>query len=168
MSGWCIGGSLNTTPRERLACMLAASLPDLDGLGLFFGKVYYFRWHHVICHNLFFGILLATICSRLARCGRRLKIFILCLGLFHLHLLMDLYGSGRDWGIRYLWPIHDRDWYATGVWELFSWQNSVTMSLEVLWIILIAFWKGWTPFELIAPGLESDWRRLRMRMMRKS
>ena len=165
MSGWCIGGSLNTTPQERLACMLAASLPDLDGLGLFFGKKHYHLWHHVICHNLFFGMLLSVVCATLAQRGRRTKIFILCLGLFHLHLLMDLYGSGRDWGIRYFWPIIAGDYYAAGAWEFVSWQNSFTMGVEVCWIILIAHWKGWTPFELVAPGLESDWKRLRTRMM---
>src|SRR5207248_5092146 len=55
---------------------------------------------------------------------RRLAVGLMALAAFHLHLLCDLAGSGRDWPIFYLYPFsrHATSW--SGVWELASWQNS--------------------------------------------
>jgi hypothetical protein len=161
ISGWCVGATLSTTPRERIACMMAASLADLDGAGIVFGQEHYQRWHHVFGHNVFYGIVLAGLCSRLAHSGRRAWVFVLCLALFHLHLVMDYYGSGQGWGIHYLWPVSDWLWINPNAWSLGAWQNYLALGAGVLWTIFLAVWKGCTPFELVAPGLESDWQRLR-------
>ncbi len=38
MSGWCAGSLFPLTAGQRLLCMIAATLPDLDGLGILFGR----------------------------------------------------------------------------------------------------------------------------------
>ena len=38
LSGWCIGNVLPLNGRERLFCMVAASVADFDGLGIIFGE----------------------------------------------------------------------------------------------------------------------------------
>ena len=160
MSGWCIGASLPLTARERLACVMMASLADLDGISLAWGWATYRRWHHVLGHNLFFGLLLALACSRLAAPGRRLMLALLGLGLFHLHLVLDYYGSGSGWPIHYLWPVADFQVVNPDAWDFGSWQAYATMGALFVWTLAIALFKRCTPFELIAPGLENDWRKL--------
>ena len=102
LSGWCAAAMLPLTPRQRLLAMIAAAAPDLDGLGILFGQEFYWDYHHKLGHNIFFGVLLTLILAVIARPW--LLVFPLYLGLFHLHLLMDYYGSGTGWRIYYLWP----------------------------------------------------------------
>ena len=73
MSGWCVGAALPLTARERVACMMAATLPDVDGVSLAFGREAYERWHHVIGHNVLAGVVIAVATSRLAAPLRRCR-----------------------------------------------------------------------------------------------
>src|SRR5213076_2251305 len=41
---------------------------------------------------------------------------------FHLHLLLDLVGTG-GLPIKYLWPLSDHGWSYSGHWVLTSWPN---------------------------------------------
>ena len=52
LSGWCLGNALPLTGRERLFCMLAASLADVDGLSRVLGQEAYWKYHHTLGHNL--------------------------------------------------------------------------------------------------------------------
>ncbi len=167
LSGWCVGASLPVGPRERLACMLVASLPDLDGFGRFVSQEMYEQWHHVLGHNLAYGLLLALACTGLVRREWRVRFFPLLLGLFHVHLVMDYYGSGPGWGLAYWWPFSDLMWEYKDAWSHIGWQNYVVLGALMVWAGGIALWKGCTPFELLTPGLESDWRRLRERWSRR-
>jgi hypothetical protein len=160
MSGWCVGASLPLTARERLACMLTASLADLDGISLLWGWEVYARWHHVLGHNVFSGLALAAACARLAAPGRRLRLAALGFALFHLHLVMDYYGSGPGWTIHYLWPVADLHWMNPDAWPFGGWQSYAWMLALLVWSVTVAVIKRCTPFELLTPGLESDWRRL--------
>ena len=62
---------------------------------------------------------------------------------YHLHLLLDLAGSGGGtpgdiWPIRYLYPFSARELAWSGQWPLTSWQNtSLTLAL-----MAYAFWMG--------------------------
>jgi inner membrane protein len=159
MSGWCVGASLPLTARERVACMMAATLADLDGISLAWGWEVYQRWHHVLAHNVFAGLLLAGGCSLLAQIAHRGRCFLVCLALFHLHLALDYYGSGLGWEIHYWWPLREEGYGTEQAWALSGWQNYVAMGLLLLWSVAVALWKGITPFELLTPGLEADWRR---------
>ncbi|GAH25362.1 unnamed protein product, partial [marine sediment metagenome] len=80
--------------RERTLCIVAASLYDLDGLGIIFGPVAYWKYHHLLGHNLAAGLLVSTVLTYFS--NQRLKAFCAYLSLFHIHMLMDYLGSGED------------------------------------------------------------------------
>jgi inner membrane protein len=163
LSGWCVGGSLPLTAKERLGCMLAASLADLDGICIVAGWEVYTRWHHVLGHNVFYGMVLAAGCSLLAEPGRRVWLSLLYLALFHLHLLMDYWGSGPGWGIAYLWPVREDYWVNSDCWEFSSWQNYSTTLGLLVWTIGIAWFGGPWPTELCLRRLQAEWLAWRQR-----
>jgi len=142
--------------------MLAASWADLDGLGILAGTEAYWEYHHKLCHNLGFGLLLSA--GLMLFSGRRWRAFFVYLGLFHLHLVMDYYASGTGWGLRYLWPFSQ--WYMECLhpWEFSSWQNISTGFAFFGWVLWIAVRDGRTPLEIIMPSLDRqlvDWLRQR-------
>src|SRR4051812_6397931 len=154
MSGWCVASLFKLTPRERLFCMIAASAEDVDGVGAVMGTQSdaYQNYHHLLGHNLPFIVLVAMVLTIFSQ--HKLKAFLLYLCLGHLHLLMDLFGSGPGWGIAYLFPF-SRHAYKTGLaWEFFSWQNITMASVLLVWVIVIAIRQGRTPVELITPDLD--------------
>ncbi|HEV7299141.1 MAG TPA: hypothetical protein VGN72_07230 [Tepidisphaeraceae bacterium] len=153
LSGWCVANCFNLSPRERLLAMVAASVHDLDGLGFFFGEEAYWRFHHIVGHNLLVGLLYSLAAAAIS--AHKLKCFLLYLGLFHLHLLMDFFGSGPLWKIHYWWPFDDRGYLTQHAWELSSWQNYLTAILLLGWTIWIARVKHVTPLELLAPRLNA-------------
>ena len=152
LSGWCVADLIELTPRERVFAMVAASFADLDGLGLLVSLEYYSKYHHVLSHNLLIGTIGSAILA--AYSTHRLK--ALYFTLFHLHLAMDLLGSGRAWGICYLWPFSSHEFQNLYGWELDSWQNTVSFGLFLAWTIAIALKRGRTPFELLYPSLDRE------------
>lgn len=152
LSGWCAADCFDLTPRERLFAMVAASAADLDGLGIVVSIECYAGYHHVLAHNVFFGGLLATVLAAFST--HRLKAFVLFLTLFHLHLVLDYYGSGLGWGIHYLWPLSQNQILNPNAWELVSWQNISTTAVLLAWTVLIAMKKRRTPLEAIMPSLD--------------
>jgi hypothetical protein len=163
LSGWCIGNYLSLTARQRLLCMIAASIPDLDGLSILGGQNAYWDYHHRLCHNLPFGVLACVVLALFSH--RRLFMCVIYLTLFHLHLVMDYFGSGPGWGIYYFWPFSS--WVADNrhvSWEFYSWQNITIAAVLVSWTILIAVRQGRTPLEALMPRLDRqlvDWLRRR-------
>ena len=78
---------------------------------------------------------------------RRLRVFLLCLITFHLHLLFDFVGSRGPapedlWPILYLGPFsREFGWVWKGQWRLDGWQNyAITVPLFIcaLWLGLRA------------------------------
>jgi inner membrane protein len=132
--------------------MIAASIADLDGLGILLSQQYYWDYHHKLGHNLFFR-LIASIILALC-CTQRFKTFVVCLSLFHLHLLMDYWGSGPDWHIHYLWPMANLILKNPHSWEFYSWQNLSIFLGFLIWTIWIARRFGRTPIELLTPQLD--------------
>jgi hypothetical protein len=156
MSGWCLANLLPLAPRERLLCMAAATLPDLDGLGILISEHYYTEYHHVLGHNLTFGVVLAALLTAFSKRNRPLA-FVAYLALFHLHLVMDYYGSGPGWYIPYLWPWRDGPdarWMHPAPWNFYSWQNLLAAFLFLLWTLGIAWRLKRTPLEAIMPPLD--------------
>jgi hypothetical protein len=154
MTGWCTANLLpDLTPRQRLFCMIAAAIPDLDGLSILGGHEAYWTWHHRAGHNLAFGLLACLALTLLSQ--RKPFEFVLYLAEFHLHLLMDVFGSGPGWPIFYLWPFSRR--YIDNTrwsWEFYSWQNISIAGGLLVWVIVIAIWKKRTPLEAIMPNLD--------------
>ena len=153
LSGWCVANLFPLSPTQRLAAMIVAAAADVDGLGILFGQETYWRFHHTFGHNVAFGLILSAVSAY--RSGKRVSIFLLYISLFHLHLLMDFFGSGPGWPIVYFWPfsrhaLDNRPWS----WAFYSWQNITTAFGLVAWTGVIAFRCGRTPLEIVMPNLD--------------
>ncbi|MFC1592250.1 metal-dependent hydrolase [Thermodesulfobacteriota bacterium] len=149
LSGWCVGNTVQLAQRERFLCMLAATLPDLDGLGILVSQKVYWDYHHTACHNVFAGLLISAVLTFFSQ--NRLKAFAVYLSLFHLHLLLDFFGSGPGWYIVYLWPFSGWLLSYGNAWEFFSWQNFAALYAFAFWTLYIAFIKKRTPLEYFLP-----------------
>ncbi len=132
--------------------MLAASIADIDGVGVFFGTEYYFRYHHILAHNLFFAIVVAGILSFYSM--PRGRAAVVYTGAFMLHLLMDSFGSGEGWGLALLWPLSDHKFLNSYAWDFRAWQNMLALFGVVIWTLGIAIFRGHTPLECVAPKLD--------------
>jgi inner membrane protein len=132
--------------------MLAASVADTDGFGFFFGDEIYWRFHHVVGHNLLFGVVVAIVMTIFST--HRAKASVLYFALFHLHLFMDYWGSGPGWTIPWLWPSAMWTWKNPQAWPLTSWQNVTAFVLLFAWTLWIAIRCGRTPIEQLAPRLD--------------
>lgn len=154
MSGWCAANCFSLTARERFLAMLAATLPDLDGLSWFFGAKAYWATHHIYGHNLLFGIALSGFLS--VFCTHRLKCFLLYLGLFHLHLGMDLLGSGDGWTIPYALPFSSHEYAFHGTWDFNGPENKLVGLALLIWCLGIAVVQRRTPLEYPMPKLDAQ------------
>jgi hypothetical protein len=168
LSGWVVANALPLGPRERLFCMVAATIPDVDGLGYVAGPHFYERYHHVLGHNFTFALLVTAVLTALSTGPRgpgwrRAVAGIAYFALFHLHLLMDYYGSGPGWGISYGWPWRHGPgywWICPHGWAFFSWQNLLAFWLLLAWTVGTAVVCRRTPLEVIAPRLDAGLLRL--------
>jgi hypothetical protein len=152
LSGWCIGNLFKLNPKERFLCMLAASLPDLDGLGIIFGQDAYWKYHHWLGHNLLFGLLISLILACLS--SSRMKALAIYFILFNVHMLMDYWGSGPLWELYYLWPFSNHNFVNPHAWPLSSWQNITAGVILIIWTIYIIIRKQRTPLEFLMPSLD--------------
>ena len=160
LSGWVLANAVSKLDaRGRLFCMIAASAADLDGIGFLFGEEAYWRFHHVVGHNVLVGVVSSALLGCFARRGRAIT-FLACVTCFHLHLLLDFYGSGIGWQIHYLWPFDPSGFKTDAAWPLMSWQNYASFVLLVIATGLIAWRKRRTPLELIAPRLNDKLIRI--------
>lgn len=164
LSGWVVASLFrDLTPRERALAMVAATAPDLDGLAIVAGREAFETYHHVVGHNLFFGLLVTA--AVMAWSTHKRTMGWLAFGLFHLHLVMDSFGSGRDWGISYLWPLVQREWVNPWRWDFFSWQNMVAAYGLFFVTVIVAIRQGRTPLETIAPSLDRQLVSLARRLV---
>ncbi len=153
LAGWCLGNILNLTPRERAWCICISLLPDLDGLSLLGGAVAYQTYHHMLTHNLAFCVIAVSVITVAGRCSFRATAMLFVL--FHLHLLMDLFGSGPGWGFSYLWPWSQYSIATSFAWSFGGWQNWLALVIFALWTAFIALRLHRTPLECIAPRFDT-------------
>jgi hypothetical protein len=160
--GWTVANVRELDSRDRALVVLAGVSPDLDGLGIVVDLLtrssgsptyYWDDYHHVLCHNLGFGLLLGGLTFAIAR--RRFTATLLALLSFHLHLLGDLVGArgpdGDQWPIPYLSPFSDA-WQLSwsGQWALNAWPN-VVITVAVLALVLYLAWlRGYSPVGLLS------------------
>lgn len=154
------------------------AIPDLVACGFGGESVLFDAWHHTFGHGLPFAVAvsagLAVLASgrpgstgplkcstavpkggRSRECVLRLKLFILCMISFHLHLLMDLVGArgpdGYTWPIPYLYPFSGPILEWSGQWELNAWPNFLITGILLAAALRIAWKSGATPIELFFP-----------------
>ena len=163
---WVVANTAALERRARVGITLSGILPDLDGLGYIVDKVnlqfdvessYFADYHHLYGHNIFAGLIIATLAS--CFCQRKAVVFGLSLLAFHLHLLCDLVGSmgpdGYQWPVYYLYPLlPDFQLTWSGQWELSSWKNSaIGVSFFVL-AVGLARYRQVTFFEFFSEKAE--------------
>jgi inner membrane protein len=163
---WVVANSVTLDRRARVCITLAGILPDVDGLGYVIDRInlrfdiysnYYTDYHHFIGHNIFAGLLIASMMAYF--CQHKIAVFLLSLLTFHLHLLADLAGSmggdGYQWPIYYLYPLMpDLAITWSEQWELSSWRNSAIGSSFFIIALIIARYRRVTFFELFSARIE--------------
>jgi len=133
---WIVANLGPTSRRDRWLVVMAGVLPDLDGVGILWSHAAYVAMHRAAGHSLLFGLLLIAIAIVYAN-SRWMT--ALCVAIsFHLHLVLDLIGTG-GLPIRYLWPISDRGWSYAGHWDLASGPNFAVMALTAAGVAAIAW-----------------------------
>jgi hypothetical protein len=132
---WLIGHRLPER-RDRRLVTWAGVVPDLDALSLLAGAGAYSEYHHVVTHGLVTAIAVTALSTIFAR--ERRNVLLLSFAAFHVHLLCDWLGSGRDWPIVYFYPFSRHEFYTPFGWPLASPQNAV------VWLVVVAFtiWVG--------------------------
>lgn len=135
--------------KDRILVTIAGLVPDIDGVGAIISVDYYAKFHHILAHNIFFGIII-SIMTLLISGQKKLTVFLALLS-FHLHLICDLFGSGAGWGVQYFWPINNInfEFKAPFQWELDSLQNLVITAVSIAIMIFISLKKNRTILEVI-------------------
>lgn len=167
LTGWALANAWpEANPlsrRDRALITWAGVVPDLDGLGVVGDLLtqnrpnpltWYDDYHHILAHNLAFGLALTVMAW--AAATRRWATAFGVLVAFHLHLLGDLVGSkgpdGDHWPMPYLYPFSDRGlWIWQGQWGYKAWPNTA-ISLALIALTLYWAWRrGRSPVELFSP-----------------
>ncbi|MDP8255868.1 MAG: metal-dependent hydrolase [Candidatus Alcyoniella australis] len=161
--GWVTANTVELTRRDRALIVIAGVAPDLDGLGIVAEKatqhseqplLWWTQYHHVLCHNLGFGLLLTALALVLAK-TRRAITALLALLAFHLHLLGDLVGArgpeGDQWPIPYLLPFSDKWELAwSHQWALNAWPNFAITAAMLAATFYLAAKRGYSPLEFVS------------------
>jgi len=161
LTGWLVANTDRLERRDRALVAVSVVVPDIDGLGIISaitsqdrgqGLALYGEYHHVLAHNIFFGILFAAFTYAVAK-KKRLTA-ILALAGFHLHLLGDiLSGRGPDgtvWTISYFFPLSHLQLFWAGQWELNAWPNVVITAAALLLTLWLAWKKGFSPVSIFS------------------
>ena len=158
LASWVIGAKATNNAVDCRLVALAGILPDADGLGLLvdgltralgWKKTFlYEHYHHYLLHGAFGGILITMVLVLFAR--QKLRVGLLCLAVFHLHLLCDLIGSrGPDpvdlWPLFYFGPFaKDPMWIWKGQLPLDSWPNRLLTVCLFAWALWLAVQLGYS------------------------
>lgn len=132
---WILANLLPLATRDRVLIVLAGTVLDLDGVGILWSEHAYAVAHRAVGHGVLPGGLVVILALRLAVSPWTTA--ALAAASFHLHLLLDLVGTGGA-PIRYLWPFSDRGWSWDGHWVLASWPNAGVMAATALGVLVIA------------------------------
>lgn len=176
LTGWVVANSADLNPRERAAVTLAGISPDIDAAGIVVEKLtlgsdqpllWWTKYHHVISHNIGFGLFVSAVVFAVAK--KKWTTTGLAVLSFHLHLLGDIIGArgpeGFQWPISYLLPFSNA-WQITwqGQWALNAWPNFVITSVLLGVSFYLAWKRGYSFIEMIsAPADNAFVRTLRNR-----
>ena len=167
--GWWTANILPLTKRDRLLVLLGGILPDLDGLGLLYSEAAYFKYHHILCHNLLGCLGYVAVAAMVAKA--RTQCLLLAVLNWHLHLACDYFGSrgpwdSPPWPLPYLYPfvgtisgdtLVGPSWYWNPwQWPLNAWPNVVITLLAFVGWIYIGVRLNRTWFEFVWPWLDGE------------
>jgi hypothetical protein len=161
--GWAVANAApSLTKRERAMVTWASVVPDIDGLGIVAERLtqnsshplnWWSEYHHVLGHNIGFAILIGILATGFAK--HHIKVGLLALLSFHLHLLGDLIGArgpdGDQWPIPYLLPFSNKcqlTW--SGQWALNAWPNFVITAGLIAAALWLARNRGFSPLEIFS------------------
>jgi hypothetical protein len=159
---WLVANTAHLERRDRIVVTLAGIAPDLDGLGIVpeiltkhssHPLAWFSQYHHVLGHNLGFGLLVTLVALLVAhRSWRTAGMAFLA---FNIHLFCDVVGSrgpdGYQWPIPYCLPFSSRGevtWQHQ--WALNAWPNFVITAVAVLLTIYLAWFRGFSPVEIFS------------------
>ncbi len=164
--GWCVANLDGLDRRERGMVTVAGIAADVDGLGIVAEYLtrgsdrpllWWSEYHHVLAHNLLFGLFLVGFSFLLAT--RKWLTALLVFFSFHLHLLCDLVGArgpeGEQWPIPYLYPFVDSvgmSW--SGQWALNAWPNFLITALALGLTFYLAWRRGFSPLGLVSESAD--------------
>jgi hypothetical protein len=151
--GWWFAHWGEFSRRERAAIALAGVGPDLDGASLVAGHDAFYRYHHILFHNV--GAVLAAAALTGLFLWRRPRVWLLVVFAFAAHLLEDYLTVGWD---QFLWqPFnasavnlshHLPNWLVQGVLQITAMVFILGMTV---WIYLR---HHRTPLEILSPALD--------------
>ena len=164
--GWVVANADHLNRRERAAVTVSGVIPDIDSLGIIAEKLtqgsdhpllWWSKYHHVLAHNLGFGLFVATVVFVMAK--KKWLTTGLAFLSFHLHLLGDIVGArgpdGYQWPIPYLHPFSNA-WEITwqGQWAINAWQNFVITGVALLITFFLACKRGYSPLEMLSTSAD--------------
>lgn len=132
---WIVASLRPAARTDRWLIVAAGVLPDLDGAGIVWSQAAYLAAHRAAGHGLLFALLVLAAVALRAKAPWPTA--ALAMVSFHLHLLLDVVGTG-GLPVRYFWPLSDRAWTFGHHWELASWPNAVVMALTLAVVVAVA------------------------------
>ena len=159
---WIVADRADLTRRDRVLVALAGVAPDIDGAGIIAEiltektktpLLWWSKYHHVLCHNIGFGLALMFAAVFLSL--KKWRTAFLSLLVFHMHLFCDFIGSrgpeGYQWPIPYFFPFSER-WQLSweGQWELNAWPNLLLTALVLAATIYFSWKNGYSPLEIFS------------------
>ena len=144
---WIVANSVSGSRRDRCLVVLAGVVLDLDGIGILWSQHAYAVTHRAAGHGLLGALL--VIAGTMLLADAPLNTGVLAAISFHLHLVLDVVGTG-GLPIRYFWPFTDWGWTYRDHWVLASWQNGVVMAATLLGVIWIAWRKRRTRAPIVS------------------
>jgi hypothetical protein len=140
---------------------MAGVIPDIDGAGIVaevltsnsnHPLLWWSEYHHVLGHNLAFGI---VVTGAVLLAARKWKTALLAFLSFHLHLFEDLIGArgpdGYQWPIPYFYPFSktfELTW--NGQWALNAWPNFLITGILLATTFYLAWKRAYSPLEMIS------------------
>lgn len=151
--GWWFAHWGEFNRRERTAIALAGAAADLDGLGFLGGTDTYYRYHHILFHNL--GATLAVVLLAGVLFWRRSRVWLLVIFAYAMHVVEDYVTVGWN---QHPWQpfsasavnLADRlpNWLVQGVFQ--------TAAMLFILAVTIRIYQrhGRTPLEMLSPALD--------------
>ncbi len=151
--GWWFAHWGKFSRGERAAIALAGAAPDLDGLTFLAGGEAFYRYHHILFHNIGSVLGVALLTAPLLR--RRPMVWLLIVFAFAMHMVEDFITSSWD-----MFPWNPLSPAAVNLTDaLPAWAvQGIFQTLGVVFILgmTIRFYLRYhrTPLEILSPALD--------------